>query len=147
MTDETHTLDMPAADTQPDVSAIGWLDDAETIDQETLDLAGPSYPWIQWVHGDPAFSNVGGVPYSGGWFCPEANMPPGEAPAWERGALAHNDGTSTRGWYAAAITLCPIRMRRCWRLRTDGGYQRFPGSSTSRRRRWADPPASCKCSA
>ena len=102
-----------------------WLEDANSIDQESLDLGGSSYKWIQWVHGDKKLKTVGGPLYTGGWFCPGDNMPTDEAEGWERGTLTHDNGEETEGWFAQSITVCPIRMRRCWRAQDKGGALKF----------------------
>ena len=102
-----------------------WLDAAETIDQDSLDLGGAQYPWIQWVHGDKKLRAAGGVLYTGGWFCPADNMPVENPEGWVAGSLSHDAGDDTEGWFAQRITIVPIRSRRCWRVQDAGGASQF----------------------
>ena len=97
-----------------------WLDAVDSVDQDTVETQGPTYPWIQWVHGKPGQKRVGGVPYTGGWFVSADNadaMPDG----WTQDELVHQDGSATGGFFAQTIIVAPIRRRRAWVVNTPNG--------------------------
>lgn len=100
-------------------------EDAQTISEDSLDLAGAQYPWIQWVNGDKKLKAAGGALYTGGWFCPADNMFESEPEGWTRGTLTHDNGDETEGWFAQRLTLIPIRSRRCWRVQDAAGVSQF----------------------
>jgi len=96
-----------------------WLDAVDGVDQSTVDLEGPQYPFIQWVHGDHRLKKAGGVPYTGGWFMnAEQGITLDELPGWEAGELMHEQGGSTEGFFVRDLTVALIRSRRCWRVRS-----------------------------
>lgn len=98
-----------------------WLDDIDTIDQESVETLGTQYPWIQWVHGDSRLAKLGGVPHTGGWFMTaEHGFTAEELPDWEPGELTHQEGETTEGFFARDLTIAVIRYRRAWRV-TKGG--------------------------
>lgn len=90
-----------------------WMDVANEIDQETVEITGPQYPYVQWVNGKPPLKPAGGVPWTGGWFMPDqGNFV--EAKGWTAGELTHDDGKATIGFFARDITVAVIRIRRRW---------------------------------
>lgn len=93
---------------------FGWLDAVNDIDQSTVEVTGPEYPYIQWVNGKPPMKAAGGVVYTGGWFLPEGQVSAHPGDGWTAGELVHDDGTSTEGFFARDITVAVIRMRRRW---------------------------------
>lgn len=102
-----------------------WLDAAQEVDQSTVDLEGPQYPFIQWVHGKKAFKQLGGVVYTGGWFMNDAQgIEADDLPGWDAGELQHEQGDATAGFFTRDLTVAVIRSRRCWRVR-DGDQTRL----------------------
>lgn len=91
-----------------------WLDAVNDIDQDTVEVTGPEYPYIQWVNGKPPMKPTGGVIYHGGWFLPEGQVSAAPAAPWAAGELVHDDATATEGFSARDITVAVIRMRRRW---------------------------------
>lgn len=90
-----------------------WLDAAQDVPQNTVEMQGPEYPYIQWVNGKPNLKAAGGVPYTGGFFMPESQV--NEEPAgWEFGELIHDSGDVTLGYFKRDISVVIIRMRRRW---------------------------------
>jgi hypothetical protein len=102
-----------------------WLDAAQDVDQSTVDLEGPQYPYIQWVHGKKALKPAGGVIYTGGWFLNDAQgIEADDLPDWTPGELEHQQGDATAGFFIRDLTVAVIRSRRCWRVR-DGDQTRL----------------------
>jgi len=116
-----------AEKTKADLEFLNALDG---IDQDTVEEDLVGYPWIQWVHGSPQMKQLGGVPYTGGWFMPlDASGLDDEAEieGWERGSLMHSNGDESEGFFARDITVALIRSRRAWQVYGDGGRtQLFP---------------------
>jgi hypothetical protein len=90
-----------------------WLDTAGDIPQETVENEQVGYPYIQWVNGNRQLKAMGGVPYTGGWALPVANIDAEQLPGWERGELTHGE-TSTDVWFRRDITVSVIRSRKAW---------------------------------
>jgi hypothetical protein len=102
-----------------------WLDAAQDVDQSTVDLEGPQYPFAQWVHGKKALKPAGGVIYTGGWFLNGAQgIEADDLPGWTPGELEHQQGDATEGFFVRDLTVAVIRSRRCWRVR-DGDQTRL----------------------
>lgn len=98
-----------------------WLDDIDTVDQESVETPGTQYPWIQWVHGDSRLAKLGGVPHTGGFFMTaEHGFTADELLGWEPGELTHQEGETTEGFFIRDLTVAVIRYRRAWRV-TRGG--------------------------
>jgi hypothetical protein len=95
---------------------LSWLQDANSVDQKTVESFGPQYPLIQWVNGNPKAKRAGGVEYTGGWFINAEQLSSDELPGWESGELAHDKGGSTLGWFSRDITIAVIRQRHAWRV-------------------------------
>lgn len=99
-----------------------WLDSAQEIDQDTVEQEAERYPYIQWVNGSPSEKRGGGVPYTGGFFISEEQAlkvphvwetPPA---GWEAGELIHDNGSSTKGYYAASLDAALLHRRQAWRV-------------------------------
>lgn len=102
-----------------------WLNAAQDVDQSTVDIEGPQYPFIQWVHGKKALKPAGGVIYTGGWFMNAAQgIEADDLPGWAPGELEHQQGEATEGFFIRDLTVAVIRSRRCWRVR-DGDQTRL----------------------
>jgi len=102
-----------------------WLDAAQDVDQSTVDLEGPQYPFAQWVHGKKALKPAGGVIYTGGWFLNDSQgIEEDDLPGWTPGELEHQQGDATVGFFVRDLTVAVIRSRRCWRVR-DGDQTRL----------------------
>jgi len=96
-----------------------WMDAANDVDQSTVEVSGPEYPWVQWCNGQKALKAAGGVVYTGGWFLGEMQAG-GTAPAaWTAGTLTHRDGAETAGYFCRDITVAVVRMRRAWIVNGD----------------------------
>jgi len=94
-----------------------WLDSADDVDQSGVDLIGPEYPYIQWVHGDPKAKRVGGVIYTGGWFFPKQQAGAEEIEGWEAGELTHDNGEETEGFFRRDLTVAVLHWRQCWQVK------------------------------
>jgi hypothetical protein len=102
-----------------------WLDTASEVPQETVDTEQQGYPYIQWVSGDRKLKAAGGVPYTGGWALPCANIDAETLPGWDKGELTHGNG-STDVWFAKTITVSMIRSRKAWVVNDGQTNQYFP---------------------
>jgi hypothetical protein len=106
---------------------MSWIDQVDQVDQSTLDVGAPTYPYIQWVNGKPDRMELGGVKYTGGWFCPEDQMQTDTPdPDWTHGVLTHANGDSTDGWFAKTVTCAIIRWRQAWQVMINGASRRYP---------------------
>jgi len=109
---------------------LSFLDTVEEIDQDTLDVTGPQYPYIQWVNGKANMKSLGpgSVLYTGGWFAPADQVPGGEMPGWTPGELTHDDNTTTEGFFSRDITIAMIQYRKGWMVEANGQTQIMPWS-------------------
>ncbi len=103
-----------------------WLDSAIDIDQNTVDQESVGYPFIQWVNGNKTLKQLGGVPYTGGWALPCANIDVDALPGWTRGSLEHGE-TETDVWFCRDITVAVIRSRKAWQVRSVDGTTHIMG--------------------
>ncbi len=97
-----------------------WLAQTDEIDldDKMLDGEGLSFPFAQWVYGDPALKKLGpdDVSYGGGWFIPADRIDADELPGWTRGELTHAGGEMTEGFFANALKIAVLHYRRSWRI-------------------------------
>jgi hypothetical protein len=100
-----------------------WLDTANEVPQETVDTEQQGYPYLQWASGNRLLKAVGGVPYTGGWALPSANIDAEQIPGWTRGELTHGNG-STDVWFCQNVTVAMIRSRKAW-VTNDGQTNQF----------------------
>ena len=105
---------------------MGWTSYVDQVDQSTVEQQGVRYPYIQWVNGNPQLKALGGVQALGGWFMPAEQAPNDDMPGWKKGALTHDNGAETEGWFRESLVFAPIRSRRCWRVNLNGRSQMFP---------------------
>ena len=103
-----------------------WADDAAGIDQGSVEQMAESYPYVQWVNGDPKAKKAGDVTYTGGWFLPAEGLNVDELPGWTKDTLVHDDGTETDGWFKRDITVAMLQLRQGWFVKVDKREQRFP---------------------
>jgi hypothetical protein len=108
-----------------------WIDQVDQVDQTTLDQGAPTYPFVQWTNGKPTLKQLGGVPYTGGWFMPatQQQCEDDAMTGWARGVLDHENGDSTEGWFTKSLHVAVLRWRRCWRVGMNGASRRFPWSA------------------
>lgn len=107
---------------------LAWLDSVDTIDQDTVEVEQQGYPWIQWVHGDPNYEQLGGVLHTGGWFLPAESAgldPDVEIEGWTRGKMTHKN-SSTQGWFKRDLTFSFICHRRAWQVQDGDQTEIFP---------------------
>jgi len=102
-----------------------WLDTAAEIDQSTVETEQVGYPYVQWVNGDKRLKAAGGVPYTGGWALPVANIDAEALPGWTRGELTHDNGT-TDVWFKRDISVAVIRTRKAWAVFDGQATRLFP---------------------
>jgi hypothetical protein len=102
-----------------------WLDTANDIDQSTVDIEQQGYPYIQYVSGNKLLKQLGGVPYTGGWALPCANIDADALPGWTRGELTHGE-SSTDVWFKREITVSMVRSRRAWVVNDGQANRYFP---------------------
>ena len=113
---------LPTENTKTDED---WLDSADDVDQSNIELIGPEYPYIQWVHGDPKAKKIGGVIYTGGWFFPKQQAGAEELPGWEAGELTHDNGEETEGFFRRDIAVAVLHWRQCWGVTKANGKKAF----------------------
>lgn len=88
---------------------------------------GPAYPTIQWVNGQKQLKNIGGIAYTGGFFCSaDQGIAPEEleAAGFEKYTLMAQDGTEIHGYSVQELTGAPLRFRRCFTV--DRGESQLP---------------------
>lgn len=96
---------------------MGFMDDEFRPDQA---YAGtPSYPLLQWVHGDPRMAAAGGVLHKGGFAIPKDRLD-GQELAMPEGELVHGGGRSTPCYFAQELSLAILAERFNWEMRVDG---------------------------
>lgn len=71
-----------------------------------------SFPFIQWVNGNRAFSRLHHVLGSGGWAMPVSNVL-GELD-WERGDLPHKNGDTTDAYLAGSLHVALLAEKFRW---------------------------------
>jgi len=71
-----------------------------------------SYPFIQWVNGNRAFTRLHPVLGSGGWAMPTANVL-GEL-EWDRGELPHKNGDTTDAYLADNLHVAALAEKFRW---------------------------------
>jgi hypothetical protein len=103
-----------------------WTELADGIDQNTVEQEGPTYPYIQYVKGNPKEKRVGGVPWHGGWFIQGEQIGEDALAGWEKGDLIHADGSATDGFFSRDITVALIHQRRRWLVGQNGDVTSFP---------------------
>jgi len=55
--------------TQTQTDDLSWMDQAQDIDQNTVENEGPQFPFVQWVQRNPkAKKKRWRSSYTGGWF-------------------------------------------------------------------------------
>ena len=100
------------------------------VDQAIVETFGPQYPFVYWVNGRSQMKQLGGVPYTGGWFMPvdqldtgklnEENLP---GSGWEHGSIEFENGGSQAGFYTKNIHIAMLVWRRRWIVNgVDGGF-------------------------
>jgi hypothetical protein len=96
----------------------GFMDDEFRPDQA---FAGtPSYPLLQWNHGDPRMAAAGGVLHKGGFAIPKDRLN-GQELAMSEGELVHSGGRTTPCYFAEELSLAIIAERFNWeRYNGDG---------------------------
>ena len=95
-----------------------WME--QTYDQGTVESFGPAFPFAYWVNGDKKLKQIGGVPYTGGWFLPadqvedrlNADGLPG--PGWTAGTQEFRNGQSQDGFYARNVSIAVLVWRKRW---------------------------------
>jgi hypothetical protein len=84
----------------------------------------PTFPVIQWVNGNVALKNQGGIGYTGGFFLPEDSG--FTLPGGELHTLVTSDGREIEGTAKQSLNLACVRIRRCWIVSTANGTRKFP---------------------
>lgn len=94
------------------------VNDADAVDQSTVESNEIQFPIIQWVYGDPKMKQIGRQPgYTGGWFITDTMAPADLSQhGWSKATLAHDDGSTTDGYYAERMTISVIRDRQRWEV-------------------------------
>lgn len=118
---------------------IKWLAQlgAAEIRTDTLDQERESYPYAQWVNGDPKLKQLGAsaVAYTGGWFIPAELVSLETIPGWTAGNLSHDRG-ETEGFFSPRLSIAAFHMRRCWRVGQDQGSRLFAWNDYEAAKAW-----------
>jgi hypothetical protein len=95
--------------------------DIAKTDQSAQEEMEFQYPLIQWVNGNPALKNAGGLNYTGGWFTNGSMTDLDDVDGWKPYTLTHPSGGETDGYAAHSIAFSLIRWRRRWEAYTGSG--------------------------
>jgi hypothetical protein len=91
---------------------------SEDIPWEQIDGSNQQFsdvfPRLQWMHGQSAFEEIGGLQYTGGLFLADEQMPDFSAPGWQPGGFKSSGGKRVRGWYAPQAQLAVLRLKKWW---------------------------------
>jgi len=96
----------------------------DTIDQDSVEGGGPSYPVIQWVNGDgPKAKKIGGMDYMGGFFVKEGKVDGAVlvAAGWEKTSRTFRNGADEEGYWKREAALSIIAERKRWEIAPDNG--------------------------
>lgn len=99
-------------------------DAVESIDQDSVEGGGPSYPIIQWVLGDgPKAKKIGGMDYMGGFFIKDGKVDGAtlEAAGWEKTSRTFRNGADEEGYWKREAALSIIAERKRWEITPDNG--------------------------
>lgn len=92
-----------------------FLDELETIDQDTVEVTGNRYPVIGWNNGSPAQKRAGGVNYGGGFFIGEDSAPTDMTEfGWVKDTQVSNSGNEIDGYWIEALQISIVDKRRRW---------------------------------
>lgn len=105
-----------------------WLNDIETIDQETVEQVGAKYPYIQWVHGNAQFKQLKNLAWTGGWFFPAGQVDDAAlmAAGWQPFTLSHKGGGETEGYAMRDVTVAMLHTRHAWVVQDGDRAQFYP---------------------
>jgi len=101
-------------------------DAIDSIDQDSVEGGGPSYPIIQWVLGDgPKAKKLGGMDYMGGFFVKEGKVDGAvlEAAGWEKASRTFRNGTEEEGYWKREAAVSIIAERKRWEITPDNGQR------------------------
>jgi len=104
------------------------VDDANTTDQETVRIAGKSYPWIQWVYGESTKETrkLGGFSLFGGFFLPKANLDATDKAGWTAETMEYpnekepNKPIVVDGFWAKSLSVAFINERHRYEVTASG---------------------------
>lgn len=102
--------------------------ESQAIDQNTLDTRQQTYPFAQWVNGQPANKQAGGVPYTGGWFVNGEQVSGDTFDGWAKGTLFHASGGESEGFFARDLSIAIVHVRHCWTVTVGTRTRVFPWS-------------------
>lgn len=103
----------------------------DTIDQDSVEGGGASYPVIQWVYGNLRDRKNGGMDYQGGLFVKEGavNAEAMIAAGWTKTERTFESGSSEEGFWKREAAFSIIAERKRWEVAADTGpRQVFPWS-------------------
>jgi hypothetical protein len=81
-------------------------------------VAQVAYPYIQWIHGNPALKQVNKVLASGGWMLPTDQV--GAIDGVQPVEVAHKNGASTEAYLVGELGLAVLATRFTWFFYRDG---------------------------
>jgi len=105
-----------------------WME--QQYDESTVEQFSERFPFAYWLNGDKKLKQLGGVPYTGGWFLPADQIDHGllnedgvPAKGWTAGQLDFQNGNSTDGFYAQNVSIAMLAWRRRWIVNNvNGGF-------------------------
>lgn len=105
-------------------------DAIDSIDQDSVEGGGPSYPIIQWIYGDLKAKKFGGMEYQGGFFVKEGKVDGAtlEAAGWAKTTRTFDSGAEEEGYWKREAALSIIAERKRWEVVDNGQRQTFAWS-------------------
>lgn len=104
-------------------------DAVDSIDQDSVEGGGPSYPVIQWAYGNIRDKKRGGVDGFGGFFVKAEKVDGAamEAAGWTKTSRTFENGTEEEGYWKREAALSIVAERKRWEINpADGQRQVFP---------------------
>lgn len=101
----------------------------DSIDQDSVEGGGPSYPLIQWVYGALTAKKIGGMDYLGGLFVKADKVDEAAmlAAGWTKTERTFESGATEEGFWKREAAISVIAERRRWEVAADNGpRQVFP---------------------
>jgi len=104
-------------------------DAVDSIDQDSVEGGGPSYPVIQWAYGNIRDKKRGGVDGFGGFFVKAEKVDGAamEAADWTKTSRTFENGQEEEGYWKREAALSIVAERKRWEINPgDGQRQVFP---------------------
>ena len=103
------------------------VNDANTTDQDTVRIAGKTYPWVQWIYGERDYRKLDNILYHGGFFLPKVNLDVTGNPLWTPETIEHENSRDPKkpivipGFWAKSLPVAFINERHRYELSPGDG--------------------------